>query len=155
MATLAIPRARRRSGVNLSRIISALIASVVIGAAGYVGYQRFYTQPPAMVAQQTAQATRGSIASTVSATGTAGSTNTTALSFSSSGSGTSRIDQVLVSVGDSVTAGQVLARLETTSLQLAVQQAQAALGSAQAMLQETLTGATPQEITVAQAGLTS
>ena len=68
MATLAIPRARRRSGVNLSRIITSLIASLVIGAAGYVGYQRFYTQPPATVAQQTAQATRGSIASTVSAT---------------------------------------------------------------------------------------
>src|SRR5207244_4302044 len=107
------------------------------------------------VAQQTAQVTRGSISSSVSATGTAASTNTTALSFSSSGSGTSRIDQVLASVGDSVTSGQVLARLETTSLQLAVQQAQAALTSAQAKLQETLAGATAQEKTIAQASLTS
>src|SRR5438309_2347952 len=109
MATIAIPRAQRRPWPNLKPLITALAASLVIGAAGYVGYQHF-NPPVATVAQQTAQATRGSIASTVSATGTAGSTSSSTLSFSSSGAGTSRIDQVLVSVGDAVKTGQILAK---------------------------------------------
>ncbi len=71
------------------------------------------------------------------------------LSFEGSG----RVDRILVSEGDEVVAGQLLAVLETRDLEQAVAQAEARLESAQAQLAKAQAGARPEEIAEAQAGL--
>jgi HlyD family secretion protein len=67
--------------------------------------------------------------------------------------GTGRVDQVLVAVGDHVREGQVLARLDQRELQLRVTQAEAALTQARASYQKLSAGATEHDIQAAQAQL--
>ena len=69
------------------------------------------------------------------------------LSFPSSG----KLSEVDVSIGQSVSAGQVLAKLDTTELQIAAGQAQAALVQQQANLTKVAAGATPEAVAAAQA----
>ncbi len=62
-----------------------------------------------------------------------------------------RLDEMLVSEGDAVTAGQELARLETRDLELAVRRAEAALKSMKAQLDKAKAGAREEEIALAEA----
>ena len=61
--------------------------------------------------------------------------------------------EVPVTVGEPVKAGEVLARLDSTSLALQVQQAQAALASAEAQLAQLRAGPQPEEVAAAEANL--
>jgi len=65
-----------------------------------------------------------------------------------------RLQELLVSEGDAVTAGQELGRLDTRDLQLAVDRAEAALESAQAQLDKAKAGARSEEIVLAEADVT-
>src|SRR5581483_11942306 len=121
---------------SLGGLIAALMAVVVFGAAGYFVYQRI-RPAPSPVAQQTATVTQGNIQATVSATGSVNPLVASRLTFRSAG----HIAEVDVNVGDHVSAGQVLARLDTTDLQIALSSAQSNLQSAQAKLNEELAGA--------------
>jgi HlyD family secretion protein len=62
-----------------------------------------------------------------------------------------RVQEVLVSEGETVTAGQELVRLETRDLELGVRRAQAGLASAQAQLARAKGGARSEEIALAEA----
>lgn len=68
------------------------------------------------------------------------------LSFSIGG----RLVEIAVEEGDQVEAGQVLARLESATLQRAVEQAEAALAVAQAQLAQVKAGARPEEVAAAR-----
>lgn len=57
-----------------------------------------------------------------------------------------RVEQLLVDKGDSVQAGQVLARLDSQEIQAQLAQARASKAAAQARLQEAVTGSRPQEV---------
>lgn len=70
-----------------------------------------------------------------------------ALRFEVSGT----VAEVLVAEGDSVAAGDPLARLDTGDLELAVAQARAALGEARAAYAQLEAGATPEAIAAAKA----
>lgn len=83
---------------------------------------------------QTVMAKRGSLTSTVGATGTVRSRQHAALGFGTSGT----VENVLVEVGDQVTKGEMLADLKDTSLNAQVVLAQADLVSAQRSLEELL-----------------
>lgn len=61
-----------------------------------------------------------------------------------------RIEQVAVDEGDTVQAGQVIARIESDEIEVQVAQAKANLAAAQAKLNELKSGSRPQQI--AQAG---
>ncbi|NTV63938.1 MAG: biotin/lipoyl-binding protein, partial [Oscillochloris sp.] len=61
------------------------------------------------------------------------------------------VAEILVNEGDTVEAGAPLARLDPRDLQLAVDQARAALGEAQAVYTQLEAGASPEEIAAAQA----
>ncbi len=65
-----------------------------------------------------------------------------------------RLLELLVSEGDTVTAGQELGRLDTRDLQLAVDRAEAALESTQAQLDKANAGARSEEVTLAEADVT-
>ncbi len=74
-----------------------------------------------------------------------------ALAFQSSG----MVAQVLVSQGDKVEAGKVLAQLDTKQLDLQLKQAEATLVSAQAKLDQLKRGANPEDVTAAKQNLIS
>ena len=111
------------------RRLVALIAGAVLVAivAGIVG--ALAASGPAPITYQMAQATTGNLVVSVSATGPIQSA-TYDVSFSGSG----KITEIDVKVGQQVKAGQVLAKLDPTSLQDAVNQAQANVNSAQTSL---------------------
>jgi HlyD family secretion protein len=62
-----------------------------------------------------------------------------------------QVETVAVSLGDDVLAGDALVSLESSSLQAGVAQAEAALASAQAQLDELESGPRPEELAAAQA----
>ncbi len=64
-----------------------------------------------------------------------------------------RLEEVLVSEGQEVSAGQDLARVEDRDLRQALSEAEAGLQSAQASLARVRAGARPQEISTAEAAL--
>ncbi|HEX2922732.1 MAG TPA: efflux RND transporter periplasmic adaptor subunit, partial [Chloroflexota bacterium] len=66
-----------------------------------------------------------------------------------------RLDQLMVDVGSQVKKGDTIAVLQQDTLQLAVQQAQANLASAQAKLATILAGGRPESVASAQAALDS
>ncbi|NTV99902.1 MAG: biotin/lipoyl-binding protein, partial [Oscillochloris sp.] len=100
----------------------------------------------------TATVTRGLLALSVTGSGTVEAAQSRSLSFRVSGT----VDTVLVQQGDLVKSGQPLARLDTRELNLAVQEAEANLKSAEAQLADVQgNGATDLELANARAGLAS
>ncbi len=75
---------------------------------------------------------RGALTDTISAEGTVAAAQTDDLSFGASG----EVTAVDVSAGDKVTAGQVLATIDSASLQSSVDQAQSDLADAEATLDD-------------------
>lgn len=141
-------RARRRR----QRRWLIIPLSLVLVLGGYGAWVLTRSQTSATVTTTTATVSRGPISVTVSGSGTVAAAASRDLAFPVSGV----VSEVLVSVGDTVTAGQPLARLEDTALRLALQQARANLTSAQAQLAAANgEGATPEEIAAARARLRS
>src|SRR5258706_4386398 len=117
------PRRRRRWIVPL-----IIILVIFLAGGGVFAYMQF-THPPA-VQYTTATATTGNIAQTVSSTGQVQPSAIYNMNFTASG----QVQAIYVHVGQQVKQGQKLATLSSTSLQDAVNQAQAALNSAEASL---------------------
>ncbi len=92
---------------------------------------------------------RGTLLVAVSASGSIDPAARANLTFDTPG----RVAEVLVSVGDAVEAGAVLARLDSRRLALQVEQAQAALTSAEARLAQFQAEARSEEVASAEASL--
>lgn len=90
---------------------------------------------------------KGNILQTVSVTGSVKAEPTIRLRFQKIG----KIDQILVEVGELVKKDQVLAKLESEALAIAVNQAQADLRLAEAKLAQLKAGNTAEEINLAEA----
>jgi multidrug efflux pump subunit AcrA (membrane-fusion protein) len=118
------------------------VALVVIAGVAVWIANPFGTAPASLV---TAKATVGTVVSSVSVSGSIASSTVSELSFSASGTVTS----VAVAVGDTVTAGQVLATIDDSQLQVQLETAKANLASAQARLDAD--AAAPTSSTVASA----
>ena len=110
---------RRRRGIITIILIALLILAGFLAYFLYLGRQRPITY-------QFQQATQGNFSLTVSATGPLQSAI-----YNLVFTGTGTISEIDVSVGQTVTKGQVLAKLNKTSLQDAVNTAQAGVLSAQ------------------------
>ena len=132
-------------------VIIVLILAVIIGG-GLYGY-RLYAQEkqPEAPDFETVVVERGTILSTVSASGTIEPEAQVLLSFKSAG----RVAEVLVQEGQEVRAGDVLARLETAELELALAQAEAGLAISRARLAQAEAGPDPSELAAAEAALAS
>ncbi len=120
-------KARRRfSARNI--IVAALAVAVLLGiyvlffSGGSGDTVRYVTQP----------AKRGSLTETVTATGTVEPTNKVEISSELSGT----VREVLVDYNDEVTAGEVLARLDTDKLEAEVSHARATLAMREAQRQD-------------------
>lgn len=140
----------------LRRLLPWLILLVVIaGAAGgyYIYQQRQAEQARAaeLAALRTETVQLGDITALVSATGSILPAQQSSLFFAIPGT----VAEVLVESGDTVKAGQLLARVDDTALALAVQQAQDAVTVAEITRDQLLAGPAEGDIAVAQANLRS
>ncbi|NTU80528.1 MAG: efflux RND transporter periplasmic adaptor subunit [Chloroflexales bacterium] len=148
MASTATPRKRNRNGRRLALIIGGVVlALAALAAAAFALAPRGPAPGSLPEGWQTVEATSGSIAATVSATGNVEPQAEAELRFESDGT----VAAILVEPGDTAKQGQPLARIDTAGLQLQVEQAEADLRQAQADLEALLTGATAQEIAEAKA----
>jgi macrolide-specific efflux system membrane fusion protein len=99
-----------------------------------------------------ATVTRGSMSQSVSSEGTVAAAQSSDLSFPSSGT----VTAVNVKVGDAVTAGEVLATIDSAQLQSSVSAAQASVADAEAKLaDDQASGASDAQISADQASVTS
>ncbi len=141
------------------RIVLALL--VVVGLAAIViafnGSMKAASLPPSRPAAspiasrlQNADSTTNVAATSVRAIGIMGSASQAALAFQAAG----RVKAIQVKEGDAVHAGDLLVSLDTTMLDLQVAQAQAALDTAQARLDQ-LKNPSPSDVAAAQGQVTA
>jgi len=111
------------------RRLAAGVTAVTVSAGGYAAWS---ASAEADTAYRTTTVSRGSVTSTLQLSGTLGSGDRADLAFGTAGT----VSEVLASVGDRLTAGQVIARLDQTDLRSAVTRARADLAAARDQLQQ-------------------
>lgn len=107
-------------------------AAIALGAAGTTAWLYKRADAKEAPAYRTAAVTRGSLKSTVSATGTLQAVRTVQVGTQVSG----QIAQIYVDFNDKVKKGELLARIDPTLQQQAVQDAEAQLEKTQATLKQ-------------------
>lgn len=122
-------------------IIISIIAIVV---AGFVVYNFFIKEEEPEFKLE--EVKTGTVVREVSETGAVKLSEKVDLSFENTG----RIKEIYVKVGDKVSTGQNLAKLDTQQLYLELQEAQAALEVAKADYDKLLAGSSEEEIRVAE-----
>jgi HlyD family secretion protein len=136
----------------MRRTLLILIAIAIVAVAGLWVYQNYFASPQETEEiREEATVTRGTLVVLVNTTGTILPEKQTTLSFKNPG----RVAEVLVTEGQSVSAGEVLARLETSDLEFAITQAELALASAQNQLLRIQQGPAEYDIGAAEAALQS
>ena len=125
------------------RIFALALVAMVVGGAVIASR---INAAPAKAELRTSTVTRGSVTQAVAVSGSVNTAGQVKLNFKSTG----RLAEVYVSVGQQVAVGQALAKLDTTDLEIALTQAQAGMQSANAKYQQTLAGATPEDVAIAK-----
>lgn len=136
----------------MKRWITFLLVAVVLGAGGWFAYQRFVVEPQPEAQQpsyETVPVERGNILSTVSATGSIEPAAEVSLLFRGAGT----VQNVLVSEGEAVKEGQLLAELDTTDQTLALAQAQVSQDISTAQLKKLEAPPDPMDVAAAQAAV--
>ncbi|TMB69925.1 MAG: biotin/lipoyl-binding protein, partial [Chloroflexi bacterium] len=136
-----LPQFRRSAWLSGTRAWLIGLGLVAVLLVGLIARDTVFAQPAA-VAIRTATAERGTVTSVVSGTGSLLPAGRMNVSFKQTGV----LTEVDVKVGDKVTTGQVLARIDSTTQQAALAQAQASLASAQANLQTTQSPLTSAQV---------
>ncbi|HLX19013.1 MAG TPA: biotin/lipoyl-binding protein [Gaiellaceae bacterium] len=136
----------RETGRRLPRSIARLgPLNIALGAAlvgaGVGSYFAVAGTSSTPAAVRTATVQKGVVLSTTSATGTLQAAQELSVGFTTAGT----VTAVDVKPGERVKRGQALGRIDSTSAQQALQQAQASLANAQANYEQTLTGETAIE----------
>jgi len=127
----------------------AVLGVVALAAivAGVVLRPRLSRQPEQVTRSTVVK--RGTLLVAVSASGSVEPETRVGLAFETPG----RVSEVTVDVGDRVSEGDVLARLDTRQLALQVHQAEAALAMVEAQLTQLQSGPRPEEVAAAEANL--
>ena len=137
---------------HMRRGLTIFVVLTMLAAAGWFAYQRVWLpRQQAQVAPEyeTIDVVRGTIASTVTATGSIEPATELALTFRTPGI----VSQVLVTEGEFVAEGQLLAELDTTDLTLALAQAKTTLAINQAQLAKLLKPPSENDVAAAQAAI--
>jgi HlyD family secretion protein len=119
-------------------IVAATVAGLLAAACGGA---------PAAPEVRTAQVTRGAVTQTVAVSGSVSSAGTVKLNPATNG----KVAQLLVTVGQQITAGQPLAKLDTVDLQAALTTAQNNLAGAQTNYDKAVSGIADAQSSLAQA----
>ncbi len=133
-------------------VVMPLLAVVVL--AGWAVFQAHSSSSDAAAqpTDQTVAVTSGTIAETVSGQGTVASSQSADLNFGSSGT----VTAVNVKAGQKVSAGDVLAQIDSTSLQAALSTAQSSEAQAEAKLSDDESaGASAAQLTADQTSVTT
>ncbi len=136
-----LPQIRRSAWLSGTRAWLVGLGLVAILLVGLIARDTVFAQPAA-VALRTATADRGTVTSVVSGTGSLLPAGRMNVSFKQTGI----LTEIDVKVGDKVTTGQVLARIDSSTQQAALASSQASLASAQANLQATQTPLTSAQL---------
>ena len=136
-----LPQLRRNPWLTGTRAWVIGLALVGVVLVGLIARDTVFATPAA-VAIRTSTADRGTVTSAVSGTGSLLPAGRMNVGFKQTGV----LTEVDVKVGDNVTTGQVLARIDSTAQQAALASAQASLASAQANLQATLSPLTAAQV---------
>jgi HlyD family secretion protein len=134
-----LPQLRRNAWLSGTRAWIIGLGLVGVLLVGLIARDTVFATPAAATIR-TSTADRGTVSSVVSGTGSLLPVGRMTVNFKSPGI----LTEVDVRVGDKVTTGQLLARIDSSAPQAALAQAQASLASAQANFQSTaspLTGA--------------
>jgi multidrug efflux pump subunit AcrA (membrane-fusion protein) len=123
------------------RMVPIVLGLLAVLLAFLIVHDVFFPAAPAAAAVNAATVSMGNVRAAVTGTGTVVPAQQQNLGFGEAGT----LAEVDVKVGDRVTKGQVLARLDTTQLQQALQQARNGLAQAQATLDGTVNGNTVQQ----------
>jgi multidrug efflux pump subunit AcrA (membrane-fusion protein) len=126
------------------RVFAIALIGVMAGGAVFVSRAN---APVAKTELRTQAVTKGSVIQSVAVSGSVAASNQTKLTFKSAG----KVAAVYVSVGQQVTAGQPLAKLDTTDLEAALAQAQANLVTAQNNYNRTASGTSDSQKALQQA----
>ncbi len=133
-------------------IVILLLVAVILAAAGWFYWSKLKTdQAAAADVGREAAVRQGTLLSTVKASGSIEPESQVSLNFGTPGT----VAEVNVKVGQLVTQGQVLAKLDTVDLELAVAQAEKAFMIQQVNYSLTVAGPKPEELAAAQAQLSS
>ncbi len=135
-------------------LVIVLLLVVVLAGGGAYAYYRLVLTPAQAEEQptmQTTQVTTGDVIISADGSGTLLPSAEVSIGFQSSG----LLKTLEVQVGDHVTAGQVLATLDTRDLELALQLAELQLAQAQANLDALDAGPSDTEVTIARNNLAS
>lgn len=123
------------------------LAVVIVVAAGiYVGLHAIHKQQYTFSTVQ-----QGNITQTVSVSGSVQAAQNVPLAFQKAG----QIQEIDVQTGQQVTAGQLIAKIDTSDASAALNQAEAAAATAQANYQKVLDGASTPQVDVAKAAVES
>lgn len=131
------------------RVVYIILGLLVVAAVGGVFVWQSQSQGEAPEVSRSTTVERGDLSVAVSASGKIKPEQRVNLTFEAP----DRVAEVLIEVADEVQIGDVLARLDTRSLELQVEQSQAALASAEAQLAQVKAGPRPGEIEQAEANL--
>jgi HlyD family secretion protein len=138
--------------VGPGQLLVVLLVFAAAAAAGFVAYGRLLAAPRAApIAGTPARVQRGTVAATVSTTGSVVSNRQSKLAVQVAG----RLVDVPVKLGDQVKAGQVLARVDPVPLQLKLQDAETALQTARVKLDQLKAGSRPEDVAAAEAAVAS
>jgi len=136
----------------MKKAVPIVFIIAVLAAAGVWAYDKYFAKAEQPQAErEELKVVRGSLAALVNTTGTILPERQTTLSFK----GVGRVAEVMVEEGQSVRAGDLLARLESTDLEYAIAQAELALSSAQAQLLRLERPPSQYDLDAAQAALDS
>jgi len=128
-----------------------IVAAVVVVVGAGVGTFFLTRGNAASVQYRTAAATLGTVTQTVSLSGNLAPNGETDLDFEGSG----KVTAVNVQAGQTVTAGEVLATQDPTSLEASLTQAEATLSAAQANLSLAKAGSSASSLTQAEGQVSS
>lgn len=128
-----------------------ILALFLLGGGSYAVYTRYFTQPkePAAPTPQTATVTQGDLVITADGSGELVPAVELELGFRVGGT----LSEMLVSAGDRVKKGDLLARLDTADLERALAEAEVQVQLAQLELAEVQAGPTEAELADARAAV--
>ncbi len=135
------------------KLVGYVALILVVAIAATIAFYSIYQSPSAASTgvARTVTVTRGTVQSSVSASGNTSAVTSADEDFDNSGT----LTAVNVAVGDKVTAGQVLATIDSTQAEANLQSAQASLAGAQTTLAHDQAGGTPAQQAQNQATLVS
>lgn len=136
-----LPQFRRNAWLTGTRVWVVGLGVVALLLVGLIARDTVFAKPAAATIR-TATADRGTVTSVVSGTGSLVPAGRMNVNFKVAGT----LTEVDVKVGDSVTAGQVLAKIDASTQQASLAQTQAALATSQANLQSTQSPLTAAQV---------